>query len=149
LRGTIRVVSAPGRGTTFKILLPCAEHTVPADRAGISTAGKGKLRSREATVLVVEDEDALRQAVSKMLRKVGFSVIEASNGSVALELISAHKEDLDMILLDITLPGLSSREVFEEARRLRPDVPVVVTSAYSEKMAAKSLSGVVEYFIRK
>jgi two-component system, cell cycle sensor histidine kinase and response regulator CckA len=91
----------------------------------------------------------LRLAVSKMLRKKGFSVIEANDGTTALELLRAHKDDIDLLLLDVTLPGSSSREVFEEVKHLRPDLPVIVTSANSEEMAALSLARRVERFIRK
>ena len=84
-----------------------------------------------------------------MLQKNGFSVIEASDGSTALDLIRAHKDDIDVLLLDITLPGASSREVLEEAKRQKPNMTVIVTSAYNEGMAATSLAGSVERFIRK
>ena len=97
----------------------------------------------------MEDEDLIRQPVSKMLRKKGFSVIEASDGSAALELIRTKEDDIDVLLLDITLPGASSREVFEEAARLRPGLPVIVTSANNEEMAAAALARRVTRFIRK
>ena len=71
-----------------------------------------------------------------MLRKKGLSVLEASDGSAALDVIRAQKDDIDVLLMDITLPGASSREVYEEAKRLRPDLPVIVTSANSEEIAA-------------
>ena len=150
LGGSIRLVSAPGRGTMFQVLLPCAKDVDQASRGTVApttaeTIGSGKA----TTILVVEDEDLLRQAASKMLRRKGFSVIEASDGTAALNLIRAPKEAIDVLLLDVTLPGASSREVLEEARRLRPDLPVIVTSANSEEMAAAALAGRVDRFIRK
>ena len=84
-----------------------------------------------------------------MLRKGGFSVIEASDGSGALEVIRAHESSIDVLFLDITLPGAPSREVLEEAKRLRPEMGVIVTSAYTENVAAETLQGRVESFIRK
>jgi len=149
LSGTIRLVSAPGKGTIFQILLPCAEETTHVSRITISSAFEKTPGSREATILVVEDQDLIRQAASKILRKKGFSVIEAANGTAALEVIRANKDPIDLLLLDITLPGASSREVLEEAKRLRPDLSVIVTSANNEEMAAAALSGKVEHFIRK
>jgi len=77
--------------------------------------------------LVVEDEDPLRQAVVKMLRKTGFEVLEAANGSAAIELLRAKGSKIDVILLDITIPGASSREVVAEAAQARPDATVVLT----------------------
>jgi DNA-binding response OmpR family regulator len=108
-----------------------------------------KLESGEITVLLVEDESVLRQAVSKMLRKKGFSVIEVSDGSAALDLIRAHHNHIDVLVLDITLPGASSREVLEEAQRLRPNMKTIVTSAHSREVAASSLANRIDYFIRK
>jgi CheY-like chemotaxis protein len=102
-----------------------------------------------ANVLVVEDENPLRQAASKMLRNAGFSVIEAGDGSAALDEIRDQQSPIDVLFLDITLPGASSLEVFKEARRLRSEIRVVVTSAYSEDVAAQSLQGRFEGFIRK
>jgi CheY-like chemotaxis protein len=149
LGGAIRLVSAPGKGTTFQILLPGIEPTARATRSTFSRAGEEELRPQEATILVVEDEDVLRVAVSKMLRRVGLSVIEASDGSAALDLIRAHKEHINAVLLDITLPGASSREVLKEVKRLKPDVRVIVATAYSEEKATASLGGRADRFIRK
>jgi two-component system cell cycle sensor histidine kinase/response regulator CckA len=84
-----------------------------------------------------------------MLRKKGLSVLEASDGSVALDVIRAQTDDIDLLLMDITLPGASSREVYEEAKRLRPDLPVIVTSAHSREMATSSLTKRIDHFIRK
>jgi two-component system, cell cycle sensor histidine kinase and response regulator CckA len=149
LHGIIRVSSEPGKGSTFQIMLPCGEQIPEATRSGIARAECDTFSCRGATILVVEDEDLLRQGVSRMLRKEGLSVLEASDGSAALDVIRARKSDIDILLLDITLPGASSRTVYEEARRLRPGLPVIVTSAKSEGMAAAFLATEIEHFIRK
>jgi two-component system CheB/CheR fusion protein len=149
LGGSIRLVSAPGRGTMFQILLPCAKEPAQASCSTVAPTKAETIGSRKATILVVEDEDLLRQAASKMLWRKGFSVIEASDGTSALDLIRAHKETIDVLLLDVTLPGASSREVFKEAQQLRPQLPIIVTSANSEEMAAAVLAGRVDRFIRK
>ena len=104
----------------------------------------------ENTILIVEDEPALLCGVSIALKRKGFSVIQASDGSSALELIRGHTEHIDAMLLDITLPGVSSREVFEEAQRLRPDLVAILTSAYSQESVKSSFTGLtVEHFSRK
>jgi DNA-binding NtrC family response regulator len=98
----------------------------------------------------VEDEDLLRFAVSKALTKKGFSVIEARDGSSAMDLLRTHKDDLDVVLLDVTLPGTSSREIYEEAGRIRPGLKVVLTSAYGKETVAASFAGrQIGRFIRK
>ena len=87
LHGAVRLKSAPGKGTTFRLLLPAEHEMAQPTHNTISRAGEEALTSQEATVLVVDDEELLRQAVSKMLRKKGLFVIEASDGFGALDVI--------------------------------------------------------------
>jgi two-component system CheB/CheR fusion protein len=149
LGGNIHIESAAGKGSTFHILLPGVEPLAQAAPSTISRTEEQNLRSGEATVLLVEDETSLRVAVTKMLRKKGFSVFEASDGSAALDLIRGHKNHIDVLLLDVTLPGVTSGEVLVEAKRLRPRMTAIVTSAHSRDVAAASLGGTIEHFIRK
>jgi DNA-binding response OmpR family regulator len=108
------------------------------------------LESRGTTILVVEDEELIRLSVSRALRKKGFSVVEANDGSVAMDLIRANTQSIDVLLLDVTLPGLSSREVFEETRRIRPDLKILFTSAYGKEAVDATFAGLrVEHFIQK
>jgi len=148
LRGTIHLESEPGKGAAFQISLPAAQ-SVPEEIAEPARAPEESAPLRRAAVLVVEDEDSLRQAVSSSLRKAGFSVIEAADGSAALDVIRRRDEPVDILLLDITLPGTPSREVFQEAKCLRPAMAVIVTSAYGPETAAQSLHANVEHFLRK
>jgi CheY-like chemotaxis protein len=148
--GAINLVSVPGRGTTFGVFLPCIGETAHSSRAANTPASGMEHRPRSGTVLIVEDEDVLRLAVSRMLRKQGFRVIEAGDGSSALELIHAHKDEIDVVLLDVTLPRVSGREVFAEVRQLRPNLKVILTSAYSRETVDASFAGeAIEGFIRK
>jgi two-component system, cell cycle sensor histidine kinase and response regulator CckA len=149
LGGTIHLASELGRGTSFLILLPSAEATSAAIRRPILDIGQPDRPFQSATILIVEDEDPLRQAASKILQKDGFSVIEAADGSTALDAIRALGNPIDVLFLDVTLPGIPGRVVLEEASRLRPQMRVVVTSAYSEEMAAASLQTTIKRFIRK
>ena len=148
--GTIDLVSSPGEGTTFQVFLPCTPQRVAKVHKAISSSGVGQSNARTGTILVVEDEETLRLAVSKALRRSGFSVMEASDGSGAMDLLRAHTDEIDVVLLDVTLPGIPSREVFEETQRMRPDLNVIVTSAYSKETVDASFAGLaVEHFIRK
>jgi PAS domain S-box-containing protein len=149
LGGTTHLASELGRGTTFRILLPRAGAISGAVRKPVSYADQTDLPSQAITILLVEDEHTLREAASKMLNRQGFSVIEASDGSAALEMIRAQKTPIDVLLLDVTLPGTPAREILEEARRLRPGMRVVVTTAYSEEMAVASLQTTFDHFVRK
>jgi PAS domain S-box-containing protein len=152
LGGAIHVASCVGQGTSVRVLFPGAAET-GRNSTGPGAANRGALESQAAmqsTVLIVEDEPAMLLAVSRMLRQRGFLVMESSDGSSALELIRADKHHFDAMLLDITLPGVSSREVYEQAERLRPDLVVILTSAYSQESVRAQFTGLtVEHFIRK
>ena len=147
LSGTIRISSRPGTGTTVRVLLPCTKREASITRPACCDDHESQFP--QATILIVEDEDLLRQAVSKVLGKKGYSVIEAKDGSVALAVIGDPHKLVNVILLDLTLPGISSRQVLEEAKRLRPQMKAIVTSAYTEQMAADLLIRRFDGFIRK
>ena len=150
LRGAIDIASEPGQGTTFRILLPCAESTGNATRNPMSDAGESARPSQESIVLVVEDEDALRQAVVAMLRMTGFAVLEAADGTAAIDLLRANGNKIDVILLDMTIPGATSHEVVAEAAQARPNIRVILTSAYSQEMLKPPMSASqIRGFIRK
>jgi two-component system, cell cycle sensor histidine kinase and response regulator CckA len=146
LSGAIHVDSDLGKGSTFEVLLPCVQTGVAAAREPVCCDEEPE---PPFTILVVEDEDPLRQAASKMLRKAGYSVLEAADGSTALDRVRSERNPIDVLLLDVTLPGTPSCDVLEEARRLRPETRVIVTSAHSAEMAAAALHGRFERFIRK
>ena len=147
--GAIHLRSAPGQGTTFQILLPCTGLSPKENPPTVSLAGKALPRA--GGILVVEDEGILRSAVSKLLRKNGYSVLEANDGASALNLIRTRGHDVDLILLDVTLPGgASSRDVFEGARRTRTNIKIILTSAYGKEDIEAAFAGVrIEHFIRK
>jgi PAS domain S-box-containing protein len=151
LAGIIQVGSDPGKGATFQVLVPCAgavlqlraEQAIPVDDSAAP--------ERRATVLVVDDEDHLRLAVAKMLRRSGVETLEAANGSVAIDLLRARGAEIDLILLDLTIPGRSSTEVLAQAAMARPaNVKVILASAYSEEVAKTMMQApIVRGFIRK
>jgi PAS domain S-box-containing protein len=151
LGGAIHVVSSAGQGTSIQMLLPCARETARPNGGDTKLEPVGEAPPQiGSTVLVVEDEALLQSAISKMLRRKGFVVVQATNGNAALEMVREAASQIDAMLLDVTLPGVSSREVFEEAGRLRPDLIVILTSAYSRENIESSFAGLrVEHFIRK
>jgi two-component system cell cycle sensor histidine kinase/response regulator CckA len=106
--------------------------------------------NRAGVVLLVEDEALMRLAVAKVLRKNSIPVMEAADGTAALTLIREHSHRIAVVLLDITLPGAPSSIVFAEARRLSPDVKVILTSAYGRMKADEFFPGMeIDAFIRK
>jgi PAS domain S-box-containing protein len=150
LGGAIRLTSEPDKGTTFQVLLPCAD--VMAHSSGPAMSGIGELAAptQHGTVLIVEDEGQLRQALVKMLRKTGFEVFEAADGSSAIELLGAEGGKIDFILLDMTIPGASSHEVAAKATIANPNIKIILTSAYSQETIAGAMSPSQNHsFIRK
>jgi CheY-like chemotaxis protein len=150
LNGAIRVISELRNGATFQILLPCAGAADGATADTVTGIDETPAPSRETTVLVVEDEHPLRLAVSKMLGKAGFRVLQIDNGSGAIELLRGEAGEIDAILLDMTIPGALSQEVLVEAVQVRPNIKIILTSAYSEETARKVLNGPqIDGFVRK
>jgi PAS domain S-box-containing protein len=150
LGGAIQLTSEPDRGTTFQVFLPCAQAAASASGRAMSGDGGDTIRGQDGTVLVVEDEGGLRQPIVKMLRKSGFEVLEAADGTSAIDLLRAHGAGIDAVLLDMTIPGASSREVVDAAANVRPDIKVILTSAYSQEMIEGSMRAPqIRSFIRK
>ena len=88
----------------------------------------------------MEDEELLRRAMVKVLSKEHYSVIEAADGSAGIDLLRAHGNEIDLVLLDSTLPGATAREVAAEARRIRPDINFLFISAHSKEVARQSIN---------
>jgi PAS domain S-box-containing protein len=137
-KGTIKVYSEPGKGTTIKILLPAVEWT-PADRTQI--AEQSTLPPSGGTVLLVDDDQSVLDVASSMLEHLGFTVITASNGQEGLEVFRARAAEIDCVLLDLTMPRLSGEEVFREMRRVRSDMRVILSSGYNEQDATQRFVG--------
>ncbi len=133
-QGAIRVDSEPGSGTRVRILLPASEKspsTIPAARDSSDAVGdRGK-------VMVVDDEPLVLDLVTEMLERAGLPVLKAANGQAALELAAKHQGELGLVLLDMTMPGISGAETFRELRRLSPELPVILSSGYNEQDATR------------
>ena len=129
-QGYIRIYSEPGEGTTVKLYLPRADgdrasNPKPVEREAQKTGGS-------ETILVVEDNELVRQLVEKMLASLGYEVVSASDGNEALSLIEGE-DNIDLLFTDVVMPGgLSGRQVADRARAIRPDLPVLFTSGYTE-----------------
>ena len=148
-RGMLKVVSSAGQGTTFQVYLPWAQPS-SASRNNIQARVRPQDDSLTGrTVLVVEDEEVLRHSLVRMLRMQGLSVLEAGDGSAAIRLIRRTNYRLDVVLLDLTIPGASSHEVIDEAQRVRPETKLIVASAHSLASAERSLKIHISAFLRK
>ena len=135
--GNIWVYSEPGQGTTFKIYLPQIED--PIDGAHESSTLAAPCHGRE-TLLVVEDEDGVRDLVRDILQAVGYTVLEAPHGAEALEVSERHAGPIHLLLTDVVMPEMSGRELAQRFATLRPDDegPVHVRLHCQRRRASRS-----------
>jgi len=127
--GHIAVYSEPGQGATFKVYLPAVEGGAGPHRTGevpVPTA-----RASE-TVLLVEDEPAVRSVSSRVLREAGYTVLEAFHGPQALDLVMRHPGPIDVLVTDVIMPQMSGRELAEQLVVLRPGLKVLYVSGYTD-----------------
>jgi PAS domain S-box-containing protein len=128
--GYIWAYSEPGRGTTFKIYLPRCD-AGPDRRAGAGQAAPSIPKGTE-TILVVEDEDMVRDVIRMVLESCGYRVILTGGGREGLDAVRGFDGPIHLLLTDVVMPGLSGREVAREACRVRPDMRVLYISGYTD-----------------
>jgi PAS domain S-box-containing protein len=146
-RGAVAVESEPGRGTRFRLLFPRASGSVATSEA--TTACPRDWRG-SGTVLVVDDDEAVRELLGHLLPKSGLSVIMANDGKKAVERFREHASEIAAVLLDLTMPEMGGVEAFIEMRRIRPDARIILSSGYSVVDVAAHLEGQgVDGFLQK
>ncbi len=128
-RGALFVESTPGRGSAFRLLLPATSGRTVASAPPFPDAGPVALRG---TVLVVDDEEAVRSIAATVLEMHGAASLTAASGDEALELLRARGEQISLVLLDLTMPGLNGEETLRRMRMLGARQPVILMSGYSE-----------------
>ena len=134
-KGAITVKSDVGKGTVFKILIPAAH-----------CSGESPVKKKNApdfygngTVLLVDDEEIVRDIGSEMFKELGYNVVTASNGREALDVIK-ERQDIDLIILDLTMPHMDGMQCFRELRIIKPHPKVIMSSGYNEEDVTKNLS---------
>ena len=139
--GCIRVSSEPGHGTTFQLYFPAVEekvgpHRIPEVKR---TDGQGE------TILVVEDEDAVREVVVSHLEKQGYEVIQAANGAEGLQAAGQHAGKIHLLLTDIIMPKMNGVQLARALRKSRSEIAVVYMSGYADrtKEAAVEAAGIL------
>ena len=146
--GYIDVESAPGLGSTFNIFLPVFETADDAE-AVMSEKEAASEKNRE-TILLVDDEEPIREVSHDMLLALGYQVVVASDGQEALELYQIHGERIDLVLLDMIMPRMSGGKVYDRLKIMNPEVKVLLSSGYSiESQASEILEKGCNGFIQK
>lgn len=146
-RGALQVSSEVGQGTTFQVAFPASDLHAPSQPTGgapVATwRGSGK-------VLVVDDEEAVRSLVSRMLELMGFTVLSARDGREGVEALRREGENIRLVILDMTMPHLDGAETLREMRRIRGDVKAILSSGYNEQSAIGQFADQgLEGFIQK
>ncbi len=130
----IDVRSTPGEGSTFDIYLP-------ASPAGMKTETQSSLppAKGEETILIVDDEQMILDVARRLLEKMGYRVVTAGSGKEAVDIYQARGAEIDMVILDMIMPGLGGSETFDRLQAVDPAVPVLLASGYSERGKAEEI----------
>jgi two-component system, cell cycle sensor histidine kinase and response regulator CckA len=143
--GFIQVKSEQGQGTTFEIYLPALEEKSFAEKDFYRELIKGK-----ETVLLVDDEDIVMDVGAEFLKKMGYKVLSARSGSEALDIYRCNSDKVDIVILDMIMPGMGGGETFDHLMELNPDIRVLLSSGYSiDGQAAEILARGCQGFIHK
>lgn len=138
-KGGMKVYSEVGRGTTFKMLLPCS--TARTERVVSTPPLNGTTWRGAGTVLIADDEETVRTVSARILELLGFSVVLAADGRDALEIYRENPARFTLVLLDLTMPHLDGEETFRQLRHLNPGVKVVLMSGFNQHEAVSRFTG--------
>lgn len=140
-RGAIRVRSRVGRGTSFKVLFKCSEIAATEAALGkISPSVEADWKG-SGTILVIDDEESVLNVATMMLESTGFTVKTAMDGYDGIEAFQRNKDEIRLVLLDMTMPRMGGEEAFRELRRMRGDLKVILWSGYDEQDAVNRFVG--------
>jgi PAS domain S-box-containing protein len=133
--GFMQVASSPGRGSAFRVLLPAARDAAqekaappPAHEVKDDLTGSG-------VILLVDDEQLVRRIAATMLARLGYTILEAGNGQEAIELFQRNLSQVDLVILDLSMPVMDGEECLSRLKAIKPDVPVLLSSGFSETEA--------------
>jgi len=130
--GDIRCDSEPGRGTVFRVLLPSTDEQLYEDDTGPQAPASRPVDRATATVLLVEDDEAVRKLTRHLLVARGYTVLEADNGMSALRVADGHPGVIDLLLTDVTMPRLGGPQLFARLGAVRPNIKVVFMSGFAD-----------------
>ena len=128
--GFITVESRPGRGSAFDVHIPAIKRTDAVENTSTPDLPKGSEH-----ILLVDDEEILIDVTKRMLATLGYHVRAANSGMEALEIFRRTPEPFDLVLTDMTMPGMSGKRLAGEIRAVRPDIPIILSTGYSDRLS--------------
>ena len=140
-KGAIKVYSEPGKGTTIKVLLPISDILMESCKNSSSTAATCRSTLFKGTVLIVDDEETIRETAGMMLEDMGFDILTAIDGKDGVEVYKKHQSEITLVLMDMTMPRMDGKTCFRELRCLNRDVKVILSSGYNEQEATSLFAG--------
>jgi CheY-like chemotaxis protein len=147
--GFVWVESEPGSGTTFTVCFPQVIGPVPTAREE-PAPDRGEPRPTGATVLVIEDEDGVRELARRILEVEGYDVLDVRNGSDAVRVVEKLQAGIDLVLSDVVMPDMTAVELEERIRQTRPGIPILFMSGYAqEEVVSRGLVAAGPRFIQK
>jgi CheY-like chemotaxis protein len=142
--GGVSIETAPGRGTTVKVYLPGAPAAENGDEdaygSGEVAPGGPDRAAQPASILLVDDDDGVREVTASALRDLGHTVLEANGGSAALDLLNRPGQRFDLLVVDFAMPGMNGAEVARGAQTARPGLPVLFITGYADLSALAGTS---------
>ena len=146
LSGRIAVHSEPGRGATFQVLIPCTRKKEPARAADNGKMPEGGTEQ----ILLVDDEPAILRTTKAMLERIGYRVTAVGNGRAALETFNEAEVPFDLLITDMTMPKMTGFELAEQLMKIRPDLPVILCTGFSENMPReKAMTAGIRRYLEK
>jgi CheY-like chemotaxis protein len=138
-KGALKLYTAPGRGTTFKVLFPAVTNALAEQIQDVGPADT-ELQGR-GTVLIVDDEELVRRTAQHTLEGYGYAVVLARDGQEAIEVLNRVGDQISVVLLDLTMPVMSGEEALRAISVLRPSLAVILSSGFNEVEAVRRFTG--------
>lgn len=144
--GNIKVESTVGEGSIFRVNLPVAKKEGSLEQV----LSLGELQSGTGRILLVDDEEQVVQVTGEILQSLGYSIVGRTSSVEALKLFSSSPNDFDMVITDLTMPGLTGLELSERLKKARPDIPIILFTGYSDQISkdAAMEAGINEYCMK-
>ncbi|MBI5509905.1 MAG: response regulator [Deltaproteobacteria bacterium] len=136
-RGVITVRTAPGRGSVFRVLIPASEERPPAPTRVTDVDAALTPDATTGLVRIADDEEIVRVVASRTLERAGFETLVVNDGLEAVNVVRARGDEIDVVILDYTMPNLSGADACRQIQKLKPDLPVILSSGYSAAEATE------------